>query len=173
MNWTEILDYNPIDGSLKWKMRSPSYYPDPATAKTFNSRWGGKRTGAKSKQGYLEIGVHGEVWLGHRIVWEMFNGPINAGMHIDHLNGIRHDNRIENLRLASPIQNAINRKIQRNNRSGFKGISPNKKKWAAQIGVNGSTVHIGTFDTKELAHEAYCKAAHLYYGEFASSGGTR
>jgi len=75
---------------------------------------------------------------------------------IDHINGIRHDNRISNLRLATNKQNCQNTKQARvNNKSGFLGVSPSGDKFISTIQKNGKQLYLGTFETKEEAHEAY------------------
>ncbi len=66
-------------------------------------------TGSVSKAGYLRIRYKGKIEYVHRIVWEHFNGPITKGMHIDHINGIKSDNRLVNLRMVTPYENVQNR----------------------------------------------------------------
>lgn len=86
----------------------------------------------------------------------------------DHINGITLDNRIENLRVCTSAENNRNRRISRNNTSGFLGVSYDKKanKWRAQIEVNGVNKRLGVFDTPEEAYIVYCRAAVHYFGEF-------
>lgn len=66
-------------------------------------------TGTLSKAGYLRIRYNGKVEYVHRLMWQHFNGPIPSGMHIDHINGNKSDNRLENLRLVTPFENVQNR----------------------------------------------------------------
>ena len=82
--WNRIFKYNK-DGSLTRL--------DPV------KRWGFK-TGRKNSNGYLQVGHEGVYFMVHRIVWEMHNGPIKKGMHVNHKNFNREDNRIENLELV-------------------------------------------------------------------------
>jgi hypothetical protein len=86
--------------------------------------------------------------------------------HVD-LNGL--NNRRKNLRIATPQQNCFNRRKTRANTSGFKGVCWNRKsrKWQAGIRINGRSMHLGLFETPELAYEAYCSAAKSSYGSFA------
>jgi hypothetical protein len=75
-----------------------------------------------TKNDYLHIGNN----LAHRLIWEYVNGPIPDGLFIDHINGIRNDNRIDNLRLVTTAENSQNRQTTNsNNRSGAKipGVS--------------------------------------------------
>lgn len=91
------------------------------------------------------------------------------GFVVDHRNGDTLDNRRENLRLASVRQNCQNTKKPAHNTSGFKGVwwSVQKKRWRAQIRVDGKLVHLGAHASPEQAHESYCRAAAKYFGEFA------
>ncbi len=94
---------------------------------------------------------------------------VPSGVQVDHRNHLKSDNRRFNLRLASDIQNKCNRGIQRNNSCGFKGVHFCKKqnKWRAMIRLNKKRFCLGRFQTKELAHAAYCDAAKKLHGEFA------
>lgn len=91
------------------------------------------------------------------------------GVAVDHINGNALDNRRVNLRLAYASGNQRNRSINRNNTSGFKGVSWDKQhgRWQAGISVNGRRKRLGLFDTAEEAHAAYAKAAQQFHGEFA------
>jgi hypothetical protein len=90
-------------------------------------------------------------------------------MSIDHINGIKTDNRLQNLRLATKSQNALNSKRHKDNTSGYKGVSWNKRlaKWGARITINGKYKHIGLFKNVEDAASAYAAAAYMHHGEFA------
>lgn len=91
------------------------------------------------------------------------------GFHVDHINGDGLDNRRANLRLATCAENTRNRRLPRNNSSGFKGVTASRTggRWVAQIGVNGRQTYLGSFETPEAAHAAYCEAAASKYGAFA------
>lgn len=90
----------------------------------------------------------------------------------DHIDGDTLNNRRRNLRDSTPSQNQANRKLQKNNTTGFKGVCKisGKDKWVAYIRVKGKVINLGTFKTPEEAHEAYMKAALFYFGEFANAG---
>jgi hypothetical protein len=121
-------------------------------------RAAGGALGRLNDQGYLLVMVLGREYRAHRLAWLYANGSWPEGQ-IDHINGIRADNRLANLRLADQTLNSENlRKARSDNKSGFLGVLPNRKRWAAQIGVDGKQIHIGTFDTPELAHQAYLAA---------------
>ena len=88
---------------------------------------------------------------------------------VDHRNGNRTDNRMQNLRVASHSDNMRNRKMGANNRSGFKGVSFREKTgmWIACISLDGKSKHLGCFSKPQEAYAAYCNAARALHGEFA------
>lgn len=88
---------------------------------------------------------------------------------VDHINGNGLDNRKANLRVATNSQNLANRGAQRNNTSGFKGVTWNKAagKWQASLKLNGNRWYLGLHNTAEDASAAYQEAARRAFGEFA------
>jgi hypothetical protein len=88
---------------------------------------------------------------------------------VDHINGAKADNQRSNLRVCTRSQNNMNRAMQGNNKSGFKGVywCRREEKWLAKVRVDGKRITVGAFDTAESASEAYKAAATQYYGEFA------
>jgi hypothetical protein len=117
--------------------------------------------------GYCRVKVDGVSYLAHRLAWAFVNGEFPKS-DIDHVNGIKTDNRIENLRLATRSENQCNRGKHANNKSGFKGVNWNQsvKKWAARCMVNGKRTHIGYFDDVALAAAAYQQVAVSLHGRF-------
>lgn len=114
--------------------------------------------GTISDTGYLVIKADGKKLKAHRLAWAIHNGawPQN---HLDHINGVKTDNRISNLRDVTVAQNLQNqRSAQASNTScKFLGVSWDKRKklWVAQIQVNRKGIYIGRFKTAEEAHAAY------------------
>jgi hypothetical protein len=108
--------------------------------------------------------VSGDGLLMHRLI---LNAP--DGVMVDHINGNPSDNRRENLRLCTHAENMRNRKIAKHNKCGLKGVyqDTRKKKWRAEIVVDGKRFTLGSHATKELAHAAYCAAAKSLHGQFA------
>ena len=102
-------------------------------------------------------------------IWEREVGPIPDGFTVDHINKDRLDNRLENLRLATRSQQNQNKGLQKNNTSGFKGVSWSKQtnKYRAQIMVNKQSISLGFYtDPIEAAH-IRDEAALEHFGEFA------
>lgn len=91
------------------------------------------------------------------------------GTQVDHRNGNGLDNRKWNLRICSHAQNNMNRGKQKNNMSGYKGVSWHElgKQWMAHIKIHGEETYLGLYPTKEETALAYNKGAKVYYGEFA------
>jgi len=91
---------------------------------------------------------------------------------IDHVDMIRGNNQRYNLRIATHTQNMWNRPAQKNNTSGYKGVTWHRQalRWQARIRANKKTISLGLFDTPREAHEAYKTAADKYHGEFANYG---
>ena len=119
------------------------------------------------KQGYHRINLGGRTWGAHQLAWLYYYGAL-PNQHIDHINGNRLDNRILNLRLVTPAENAQNSNKTRA-ASGVRGvhkskITPkNKKPWASKIIVNGKLKRLGRFNTIEDAKIAYAAARLLYH----------
>lgn len=142
MDWNEIFYYD--SGELLWNL-SPRASKKRGDAAGYIERFGYKKVQYKMK-----------CYMAHRIIWEMHNGPIPDGMEIDHINHVRDDNRIENLRLVTHSDNQKNQKQHKTNTSGVTGVhwSKHRRKWVAKITINGKHFNLGGFDSKELAISA-------------------
>lgn len=124
--------------------------------KTITRKKTGSIAGCSQNTGHRQIKIDGKIYLAHRLIW-MFHYGLWPKNDIDHVNGIRNDNRIENLREATRQENCANRCLSKLNTSGIKGVYfvETRKKWHARIKIKGKTIHIGYFDKKEDAGEAY------------------
>ncbi len=111
--------------------------------------------------------MYGKRFMEHRVVYAIHTGEMPE--FIDHINGNKTDNRIENLRPATHAENMRNRKAYKNNKLGLKGVSQDSKNsFNATIHVDGKPINLGNYDTPEKAYAAYCQAAKLYHGKFAN-----
>lgn len=128
----------------------------------------GKRAGRFSGAGYRQIGINGHYYYEHRLVWLLFHGSFPDG-EIDHINRIKTDNHIENLRQCSHFENHQNLPIRKDNSSGIRGVSFHNasKKWRARIDIAGKELYLGIFDTIEQAAKARHEAE-LKYHTFAN-----
>jgi len=158
---SEAISYDPNTGQMMWKKKSGPKLP-------------GMSAGCLCKtHGYILIRVDTVLYMAHRIAWVLSYGREPDG-HIDHINGNKSDNRIMNLREATPSQNMFNRGAQSNNACGLKGVCFNpkirgSKKWSAEICENRKRHKLGLFSLKSLAAVAYAKAAIRYHGKFANT----
>ena len=136
----------------------------------FIRRSTGNSAGTLKPDGYRYIGVDGKVFSAHRLVWMYIKGT--EPIEVDHINGIRSDNRVVNLRSVTRAENAQNRRKSPRNQSGFTGVSRHRGKWQAQIGVNGKLQHLGIWSTPDAAHAAYTEAKtrlHLFTSSATSA----
>lgn len=119
----------------------------------------GSVAGARTPAGYISIGVNGSLYLAHRLAWFVSCGTWPAEC-LDHINGDRSDNRLCNLREATPAENQQNRKKQRTTSDtssihiGVTWYVP-LRKWQARISVNGKAIHLGYFRLEDDAARAY------------------
>ena len=145
-----------------------SYDPDSGI---LTRRKTGKAITRKDKERYILVAFKKTTYLAHRVIWVIWYGSDPIGP-LDHINGLRHDNRIHNLRCISPAQNTQNRKLQKSNTSGAKGVywHKPKKRWAAQIKVAGKKINLGRYLTLEQAKEAYQQASKRFHGEYGQPG---
>ena len=139
-----LFDYDPETGVLTWKWREPSSASTKSALASINSRFAGRAAGAKHK-GYIRMYVAGEQYYAHRLIWLLVFGewPDN----IDHINGDRSDNRLNNLRSVSHTENMRNSSMSSLNTSGITGVSwrPSSKVWVAYITADRRRKHLGTF----------------------------
>lgn len=115
--------------------------------------------------GYIQVGYLGKVYKAHRLIWAICYAKFPYG-YIDHINGMRSDNRLCNLRDVSKQENSHNqKKPNKRNTSGYLGVCRNKKlnKWQSEISVNGRSIYLGLFNTPEEAHQAYLEAKKIYH----------
>ena len=151
-----ILDYDPATGALSWK-HSPGR----------NNPYVGKPITSVSNRGYSRLGICGHRYLSHRIIWLLMTGTWPSD-EIDHISGVRNDNRWVNLRGATHVENGRNSKISTTNTSGSKGVhwDIRNNKWQARILLNGKRKNLGRFTDIKAATAVYENAAAEFFGEF-------
>jgi hypothetical protein len=128
-----------------------------------------KPAGSIHKTGYRHITWKNKVYKTHRLIFMLHHGYLPP--EIDHINGDRQDNRIENLRPANRSENQCNRFALANNTSGYPGVSWHKKSkaWCVRVMKNGRTVVQQYFKDLELAGLVAVEARSLYHGQYAKS----
>lgn len=139
----DIFNYNPDSGVFSWRQGR-----GPVKA--------GHVAGTVNARGYRYITINKRLYLAHRLAWLHVYGEWPGG-EIDHVNQLKGDNRIENLRDVTHSENMHNRPSYANNKSGYRGVSWNNQMglWRAEISINKKRTHIGYFSAAECAHAAY------------------
>lgn len=153
-NLRAALSYDPETGGFRWKPR-PNL-----------GRQVGSLAGTTDKDGYRVIQVGMKIFKAHRLAW-LFTHGCWPPEQIDHRNGRRDDNRIANLRLASPGENNQNTAVYKSNNTGYTGVVWHKRqrKYIATIKRDRVRYHLGCYLTAEEAAEAY-RAAKAKIHEF-------
>ena len=142
----ELLDYDAGRGVLIWRARNAAW---------FNARFAGRDAGCSNQNGYAILRIGPKNYQTHRIVWKWFYGEEPPEM-IDHIDGNKKNNRIDNLRATNHFANAMNTKMHRRNKTGVTGLSrrgPNGP-WRARVQCFGVSYRVGTFTSIEEAEAA-------------------
>ena len=140
----ELLDYCPEHGHFLWR-------------KLRNGMRRDLHAGSITGWGYVSIRIDGVAYLAHRLAWFYVHGEFPAGV-IDHINQIKNDNRISNLRSVTQVENCKNRKVRSGNRTGANGVrfrdDGRKNPWNARVMHRGKNLSLGHFKTFEEAVKA-------------------
>ena len=130
----------------------------------------GSKLGSTDGKGYLSVQINNKQYKVHRLVWLYHYGSFPKN-NIDHINGNRSDNRIENLRDVSYSDNSKNMTLDKRSKTGVTGVLESRSvgKYEVSIGVDGSLIHLGTFGNIEAAIEAR-KEAEIKYGFHTNHG---
>ncbi|MEO0343046.1 MAG: HNH endonuclease [Pseudomonadota bacterium] len=136
------------------------------TVPTSNRIKSGDRVGCLGSNGYRWAGFKGVSYSEHQLVWIDSRKEQPPDL-IDHINGIRDDNRPQNLRAASRSQNAANGLAHIDNSTQVMGVHKHHDgRWPAQISILGKRHHLGCYETLSEARRAYHDAAKMYFGEY-------
>ena len=140
MNFNEYLKYNPETGDIIW-------IKDRVANKLI-----GQIAGNLNCYGYLRIKFNNKPYMAHRLAWFLYYGvwPQNE---IDHINGVRTDNRISNLRDVTSSQNQLNRKSHREKTVKYYTFDKSNQAWYVRAQINGKLKYLGYFKTEELARQ--------------------
>jgi hypothetical protein len=159
-----VFSYDSSSGDLYWKFREDRDCQ-------WNGKWAGKKAGYVALSGYVLVRINRKNYKAHRIIWAIVHGrwPENE---IDHIDNITSNNRLENLREATPQENRRNIGLRRNNMSGVTGVhwSKNHQKWLASIRSDRKSHHIGLFADKDDAIAARKDAEVAIFKEFQHQG---
>lgn len=149
-----ILKYE--NGNLIWIKTS-----------NYHKRRIGTVSGYKRPDGYMQIRIKDKSYLLHRLVWLYHNGEFPT-KDLDHINFNTKDNRIENLREATKSENQWNIGITKQNTSGFKGVSYDKRRgtWNSAVTIKSKKKYLGAYKTPEEAGEVYIKHIKEHHSEF-------
>lgn len=174
----ECLRYE--NGKLFWRVRPRHHFKSEKDMKIWNIRYSNKEAGClalmgpkNKKEHRWVLNINSSLYRRSSIVWLLHSDKdFKSEEELDHKNNNQLDDDIENLRLATRIDNVRNRKKTSNNKSGYKGVFIRKDTGAicARIGLHGKSIYLGQFENIEDAHKAYMKAAQELYGEFANVG---
>lgn len=150
-----LLSYNQETGELHWRVRVSA------------SIQAGTKAGCLHRDGYEVVKVRGRMYQSHRLAWLIARGawPLEC---LDHINGVRSDNRMANLRECSHFQNMQNIGKATGRSSRFIGVTfhAGHRRWSARVSFRGVRRNIGYFETEEEAFKAYCAAkesAHTFH----------
>jgi hypothetical protein len=171
----KLIRYNAETGKLYWLERPTSMFHCARLAKDCADAWNNKLAGKEAftsitSRGYRQGRIFGQQYIGHRVAWAIYYGEW-PDFEIDHINGVRSDNRLENLRAVTPAENRRNIRTPSHNTSGVMGVVWNKQygKWQAQIGVAGKNINLGRYSNFAEAVAAR-KTAETTYNFHANHG---
>jgi len=152
--------FDPETGILTWKPQPRENFQLNREWLRWNKRYANKVAGSIDN-GYCVVRLKHQLFLAHRIIWKMQTGQEPPDT-LDHVDGKRADNRLEQLRPATLAEQTLNKGLYKNNTSGYRGVSLNAGKWEASVQGH----YLGIFDTAEEASAAYEAAATVRFGKF-------
>lgn len=153
----ECFKYSP-DGKLVWRIRPRHHFLTSRGQAIFNAKFSGRGAFTSLARGYAAGKIGGQSYYAHRLIWKLLRWT--EPVEIDHINGDKTDNRIENLRNVTRAENMRNCRRYSSNSSGVTGVYFDKRsgKWAAAIRSGGRHIGLGLFAEKRIAVSARLKA---------------
>ena len=149
-----LLSYDPETGLFTWLV-------DKGSARK------GNVAGKLNTASYVQIQLDKRMYLAHRLVWLYIYG-VFPPHYVDHKDGDKNNNSFTNLRLATPLENQMNKRKMKG--KYLKGVMKVRNSFQAAIRHNKKKLYLGCFNTEQEAHQAYCLAAQKHFGEFANFG---
>lgn len=147
----DSLAYNPASGLLQWKFRGREMFASDREYVRWNNRYAGcEALRCINAKGYRAGSIHHRGFLAHRVAWAIYYGSWPVG-EIDHINGDKSDNRIENLREVDRVINCRNSARRLDNSTGATGVTRSGRKWLARVGTGASRIKLGLFTTFDEA----------------------
>lgn len=144
---SSLLRHDPSTGKLYWRTRPRSMFDSTRSCSWWNARFAEKEAfTSPNREGYRRGTILGKTLAAHRVIWLLETGEWPDV--VDHINGVKDDNRFVNLRSVSHAENCRNQKLAINNTSGVAGVSWHKplSKWRVQASENGKKKHVGYYD---------------------------
>lgn len=129
-----------------------------------------EKAGTIDGSGYVQTGIKGKYFKNHRLIFMMHHGFVPE--FVDHIDGNKLNNRIENLRPATRSENQYNKKLKKQTFSGVKGVTwrNDLKKWRVKITVDGKEITIGNYKSLELAKKVMEESRTRLHKQFANNG---
>lgn len=162
--------YDRASGDLRWKKRPRDQFKSARDYKAWNTLYAEKLAGTILSNGYLSVRLFGVRYNAHRVIYKLVTGE-DPSETIDHIDRDPNNNRWANLRVATYAQQQHNQPRQKNNTSGFVGVSRQHGKWRAEIGVDWKSIHLGSYETKEEAAAVRRLAERRIRGKFYKKDG--
>jgi len=146
----ECFSFDPLRGELIWNVRPEGHFKTLKGCRVFNSKCSGKPAGSAHNRGYLAVNIYEVAYLIHRVCWAMYYGQW-PDSDLDHINGNKSDNRIENLRAVTRETNSRNQKLRSNNSTSCMGVTKDRGAFRVRINVDGKRISVGSYPSLEDA----------------------
>jgi len=171
----QLLRYEPDTGNLFWLPRGPEWFnPDGFWSQTtasrrFNAKYANREAFTALSHGYKCGRIFDRMHLAHRVIFAMMTSEWPTD-DVDHRDLKRSNNRWENLRPATGLENRINKAVRADSKLGIKGVQERAGgRFVARITLGGTCIRLGRFGCPTAARFAYVRASKQYHGDFGRS----